>query len=327
MSLRYEMPIYRPPSEADSLMIQATVGCSRPCCTFCFSSLSSRFAIRPLTEIKQDLLTAQRLYADQVRKVFLLTGNPLVMKSADLVEIGRSAHAMFPALTRIAMYAHPRDVLAKSADELREIREAGISLLYIGVESGNDTVLRRTRKHATAAQTVQGTRRAIEAGFRVSCNVIIGLGGRTFSRAHATDTARVVGEISPHYLAALTLMVYPGTELQHAAARGAFDPLGPAEALDELQLLLEHLPAPERRCVFRANHPSNYVALAGDLPDDMSTLLALSVLSARGNHLTAVPESLSRLKGLRKLDLRDNRLQKNPAYEWLSRPGLQVRLD
>ncbi len=274
MPLYYEEPLYRPPSEAGSLLIQATVGCAFAHCTYCISSVTGRFAIRPLQDIKRDLAEARRLYGPRVPRIFLLAQDAMVMPAADLIAISESAHELFPELKRISLYAHPLDLLKKTPEELKAICDSGITLLYVGLESGHDEVLRRVKKQSTAEQNIRACRRAMEAGLQLSCTVIIGLGGKELTREHARDTGRMITAISPHYLGCLTLMPYPGSELQRAVAQGTFEPLSTAEVMEEFRVLLENIGPLERTCVFRANHASNYLSLAGDLPADRERLLA-----------------------------------------------------
>lgn len=273
----YEEPLYRPPSEAGSLLVQATVGCSFAHCTYCISSVTGRFAIRPLAEIKQDLAEARRLYGLRVRKIFLLAQNALVMPTADLLQICQAAQGFFPGLKQISLYAHPLDLLHKTPAELKSICDAGVTLLYVGLESGHDEVLRRVKKHSTAEKSIRACRRALEAGFGLSCTVIIGLGGRELTREHARDTGKMISAISPHYLGCLTLMPYPGSELARRAAQGTFAALSTAEVLEEFRLLLENIGPLARTCIFRANHASNYLSLAGDLPADRDRLIRETV--------------------------------------------------
>jgi len=271
--LDYHEPVYRPPSEAYSLLIQATIGCAFAQCTYCVSSISGNFAIRPLAEIRKDLIAARQIYGSQVRKVFLLSQNALVMPAADLVEIGTLAHELFPGLRQVSLYAHPLDILKKTPAELQAIFASGMTLLYVGLESGNDEVLRRVRKHTTPEKSIRACRKAIDAGFRLSCTVIVGLGGRELTPEHAAHTGRLISAISPHYLGCLTLMVNPGSEMHRSIRQGTFAPLTADEVLDEFQILLENIGPLERTCVFRANHASNYLSLAGDLPEDRERLI------------------------------------------------------
>jgi radical SAM superfamily enzyme YgiQ (UPF0313 family) len=273
MPLYYEEPLYRPPSEAGSLLIQATVGCSWAHCTYCISSVEGRFAVRPRADILQDLAEARRLYGPQVRKLFLLAQNALVLPTNDLLQISATAHELFPGLQQISLYAHPLDLLNKTPAELKAIYDSGVTLLYVGLESGNDEVLRRVKKHSTAEKSIRACRRALEAGLRLSCTVIIGLGGRELTREQARDTGQMISAISPHYLGCLTLLPYPGSELQRRVAQGTFASLSTHEVLEEFRIMLENIGPLERPCVFRANHASNYLSLAGDLPADRDRLI------------------------------------------------------
>jgi radical SAM superfamily enzyme YgiQ (UPF0313 family) len=290
MPLFYDQPVYRPPSEADSLLIQATLGCGRHHCTYCVSSIYRDFAIRPLAEIKADLTEARAMLGAQVPKIFLLAQNAFIMPAADLVQISELAYELFPGLRQISLYAHPLDILMKTPAELESIYRSGITLLYVGLESGNDEVLRRVKKLSTVEKSVLACRQAIAAGFRLSCTVIIGLGGKELTRQHAEDTGKMVSAISPHYLGCLTLMSNPGSELEQSILQGTFEPLSTAEILDEFQVLLENIGPLERKCVFRANHASNYLALAGDLPADRDRLIQ-QVIAAKGRPEALRPET------------------------------------
>jgi radical SAM superfamily enzyme YgiQ (UPF0313 family) len=242
-------------------------------CTYCISSVEGRFAIRPLADIKQDLVEARRLYGPQAPKIFLLAQNALAMPTNDLLQISEAAHGLFPNLKQISLYAHPLDLLNKTPAELKSICDSGLTLLYVGLESGNDEVLRRVKKHSTAEKSIRACLKAIEAGFRLSCTVIIGLGGKELTREHARDTGRMISAISPHYLGCLTLLPYPGGELQRSIAQGTFETLSTAEVLEEFRVMLENIGPLTRTCVFRANHASNYLSLAGDLPADRDRLI------------------------------------------------------
>ncbi len=205
--------------------------------------------------------------------MFLLAANPLVMKTRDLVKIANYSREAFPFLKQISMYAHPLDILAKTSEDLKDIVSSGINLLYVGIESGNDTVLKMTKKQSTAEIHISSSLKALDAGFRLSCMAITGLGGKKLSKQHAIDTGRVLSEISPHYIGMLTFMVYPGTEIEQDIKNGTMKLLTDGEALRELELLVTHLDVSGRDCVFRANHPSNYVTISGTLPHDKQQLL------------------------------------------------------
>jgi radical SAM superfamily enzyme YgiQ (UPF0313 family) len=290
----YEEPLYRPPSEAGSLLLQATVGCAWAHCTYCISSVTGRFAIRPLADIKQDLAEARRLYGPQVSKLFLLAQNALVMPTSDLLQISEAAQGLFPGLKQISLYAHPLDLLNKTPAELKSICDAGLTLLYVGLESGNDEVLRRVKKHSTAEKSIRACHLALEAGFRLSCTVIIGLGGQELTREHARDTGKLISAISPHYLGALTLLPYPGSELHRSVAQGNFEALSTHEVLEEFRMMLENIGPLARTCVFRANHASNYLSLAGNLPADRDRLIQ-EVIAAQSHPEGLRPETFRAL--------------------------------
>jgi len=277
----YVEPVYRPPSEAYSLLIQASVGClsaAQGHCYFCGSWLIDRavpqkkFRIRPVREVLQDLDEARAEIGPGVRKIFLLDSNAMVMRPAALERICEHARGVFPGLERVSVYACAADIRRKSDADLRRIREAGISLLYVGLESGSEPVLELVNKGVTAEETAEACRRAQAAGFDLSLTVILGLGGRALSREHAEATGRILSRIQPRYVGALTLMVVPGTPVETWIREGTFEMLSQEEILRELRLLLEQMDV-QREVVFRTNHASNYLPLSGTLPADKGRLL------------------------------------------------------
>lgn len=277
----YVEPIYRPPSEAGSLLIQASIGClsaAKGQCYFCGSWLLDRelpqkkFRVRPAKDVIQDLEEAREHTGAGVRRIFLLDSNALVMRTNALVEISRHAYSLFPNLERVSVYACATDIQRKSDEDLKRIREAGITLLYIGLESGNEEVLQLHNKGVTAEETIRDCVRAKKAGFELSLTMILGLGGKTFSRQHAIDTGKVVSRIQPHYLGALTLMVVPGLPVEEWISQGRFELLSQQEILEELRLALENMDV-EEKVIFRTNHASNYLPLGGTLPQDKNRLL------------------------------------------------------
>ena len=296
----YAEPIYRPPSEAYSLLVQASVGClsaSKGQCYFCGSWLldrevpEKRFHIRPVRDIISDLDEARKQTGPgRVRRIFFLDSNAMVMQPAALEKITAHAFKTFPELERVSVYACAADIERKSDEDLRRIREAGISLLYVGLESGNEEVLKLQNKGVTAERTVLACRRAQDAGFDLSITVILGLGGRERTREHAADTGAIVSRIQPRYLGALTLMVVPGTPVDTWVKEGHFSLLNQAEVLEEQRLLLENLHL-ERDMVFRTNHASNYLPLGGTLPGDKNRLLR-TIHKACKQQVPLRPESM-----------------------------------
>jgi len=270
--MRYSGTVIRPPSEADSYILQATLGCSHNRCTFCGTYPDKPFSVRPLDEVLEDIaLAAQRLA--HTRRVFIADGNALVLPATRLVTILDALSGAFPLLRRVGIYASARDILAKSDAELSILHQKKLQIIYLGLESGSDEVLRRVDKRATAAEMIEAVGKAKGAGIRVSVIALLGLGGIELSEQHAAETGRVVSAMDPHYLSMLTLMLVPGTPLYRQAKDGDFRLPPPEGLLAELRGVLQHT---ERlsRCVFRTNHASNYLPLAGVLSRDTASLLS-----------------------------------------------------
>jgi radical SAM superfamily enzyme YgiQ (UPF0313 family) len=268
--MKYEQPLFRPPSEAYSLILQVTVGCSHNSCTFCSMYKKKKYRVKSLEQVREDIAWARARYGS-VGKVFLADGDALAMETGQLLAVAREVKGAFPEVERISIYGGPTNILAKSEGELAVVREAGVKLVYFGIESGDETVLRETNKGVTAAEMVAAGRKAREAGFELSATVILGLGGRRRWREHALGTAEVASRINPEYLAALTLMVHPGTLLARQIENGGFELTSPRESLEEMKLLIESLEVED--CLFRSNHASNYYPVGGMLPRDREKML------------------------------------------------------
>lgn len=268
-----EGPVFRPPSEAKSLIIRATIGCSHNRCTYCNMYRSVAFRMRPLAEVERQIAQAQP-YAGLVRRVFLGDGNALVLPTEHLLQILARLQQAFPKLQRVSCYAAPQDMLRKSVAELAALKAAGLTLVYYGMESGDAAVLAHVVKGVDDRQAIEAGQRVIAAGMKLSMMVIIGLGGREGSAQHALATAAAVNAIKPHMLSALTLMLYRGSELLDEYERGAFSVLAPAEIMAEMAMLVKHIELPpDTHCLFRSNHISNYLPLGGTLPRDKERLL------------------------------------------------------
>ena len=267
----YDLPLFRPPSEANSLIIQATIGCSHNKCTFCGMYKMKKFRIKSFEEIKRDIDFLRSFYGDAER-VFLADGNALCIDSEELLKILGYLKKTFPSLKRVSAYATPMDLLNKSLDELKALRENGLTLIYLGIESGDDIVLREVRKGANSKEIIEAGKKAIKAGMTLSVTAILGLGGKERSFEHAKRTAYVLNEIKPHYTAFLTLMIVENTPLYFKALRGEFKPLNQIELLRELRLIVKDL---NYKTVFRTNHASNYLPLKGDLPEDKEKILSI----------------------------------------------------
>jgi radical SAM superfamily enzyme YgiQ (UPF0313 family) len=269
--MRYVEPVFRPPSEASSFLLQATVGCSWNHCTYCAMYRDKQYQVRPLSETLQDIAMAGSAFGDQVRKVFVLDGDALAM-DLDLWEpILQSLTATFPKLRRVSCYATALNLLAKSKQELERLRALGLKLLYIGPESGDDVTLKRIAKGATSADHVEAAAKARAAGLKQSAIFLLGAGGAERSVEHATASARLATAMDPEYLSALTLMLVPSTPICQLAERGNFELPSVDALLRELRILVAE--ARPSDAIFRSNHASNYLPIGGRLPRDREAIL------------------------------------------------------
>jgi len=268
--MRYFGRVFRPPSEAYSLIIQATIGCSHNKCAFCEMYKEKQFRIRPTAEVLEDLDMARAAYG-RVERIFLADGDAMMIPQPRLLEILDHIKKTFPECKRVGIYASPTSLKIKTAEELAQLKEAGIGIAYLGLESGCEEVLARMNKGATAAEIVEAGLKVKAAGIALSVTAISGLGGKENWQAHAVDTAKALSAMKPEYIGLLTLLVEPGTPLHDWVNKGSFTPLSPREVACETRLMLEHLDS--EGSVFRSNHASNYVALAGNLNADRAALL------------------------------------------------------
>ncbi len=267
--LKYEEPVFRPPSEARSLIFQITIGCSYNRCTFCGMYKTKKFRIKPLQEVFEEIEWAARTYP-AVKRVFLADGDPLVVPTDYMLQVLEKLYKSFPALERVGTYATPQNLLEKRPEELKSIRDAGLVILYVGVESGSDRVLSMVKKGVNHHQIVEALLKGKDAGFTLSTTFILGLGGRDLWEEHATESARVVNEAAPHYTAALTLMLIPGTLLHHQAQKGIFKIPTQRQIMREMLLFVENIKV---HTIFRSNHVSNLVPIKGTLPEDRERLV------------------------------------------------------
>jgi len=278
--MRYEGRLYRPPSEARSYILQATIGCSHNLCTYCDMYRDKVFRERELADVLEDILEAARVYPT-ANKVFVADGDALVMDSSRWHSILGSLQASFPKLRRVSCYATAQNLLEKSEEELRKLREAGLSLLYIGPESGDQVTLKRIVKGNTFEDHAEAARKAHAAGMKISVIVLLGAGGVDRVEEHARETARLVTEMDPEYLSALTLTVIPGTPIQRMMDKGIFE-LPPVHGLLwELRTIVAD--SRPTRAVFRTNHASNYLALEGRLPRDRERIVSAIDAALRGD--------------------------------------------
>lgn len=265
--------IYRPPSEAYSLIVQVTIGCSHNKCTFCNMFREKKFRVRNVQEVLEDLDNARRYYS-RVGRIFLADGDALVLTNEKLMVILEHINKNFPECERVSIYGTPQDVLRKSHEELVELRENGIEIIYIGAESGSDKILKDICKGATRAELIEAVQKIEAAGIKASVTFISGMGGKENWEEHAIETGTMISEMQPSYVGLLTLMVERDVPLYQKIESGEFQLLTAEEVMAESLLMLKHINV-DKKCVFRANHASNYVSLKGDLPDDKEDMMKL----------------------------------------------------
>ncbi|MBN2359935.1 MAG: radical SAM protein [Deltaproteobacteria bacterium] len=277
--MEYEEPLFRPPSEAASLILQATIGCSHNRCAFCSMYQTKKFRVRPSAELRAEIATARRALGPDVGRVFLADGDAMCLSTRRLVEILDAVRASFPRLQRVSAYANARDILHKSDTELTELRQRKLKLLYLGLESGDDFTLTAIEKGATVDQIVTAVQRARAAGMATSVMVLIGLAGRERSLEHARLSAAAINRMEPEFTALLTYTPVPGSPLFERIARGDFELPGPRESIAEIREFVKNL---DCRTYFTCNHASNYLPLTGRLPTSKRHLLELLDAGAAG---------------------------------------------
>lgn len=266
----YEEPVYRPPSEAQSLILQATVGCSHNGCRFCHMYREKDFRARPWRELEADIVYAAGRWPG-TRRIFLADGDAFVLSTSKLERILEALREAFPALQRVTAYATPQNLLAKEVGEMKRLRELGLTILYYGMESGDPDLLHSIGKGATPGEMAEGCRRAGEAGLKLSVTVILGLGGKSGSMRHARFTAELLNRIQPRYLSTLTLMLGSHSDEYSSSMGDSFEFNDPIDDVRELGEIVKRLETD--RCIFRSNHASNYLALGGTLLRDRERLL------------------------------------------------------
>jgi radical SAM superfamily enzyme YgiQ (UPF0313 family) len=271
--LKYEGSIWRPPSEARSLILQATVGCSHNACIFCVSYKNKKYRVRGASGIKKDLSKLPPDYLRRTQRVFLADGNALAMDTDEMIKVLHVLNEKLPSLERVGVYGYAKDVRDKSVSDLRTLCRAGLGIIYHGLETGDDELLRWVRKGVTSEENIVACKKIRDASIPLSLTIILGLGGEENSEKHAKATAHALNEIDPEYLGALTLMTPPGTPIYQMVQSGEFIPMKPFDILKELRILIANLELSE--CIFRTNHASNYIPLKGTLSEDKEKLLAI----------------------------------------------------
>jgi len=268
--MRYEGTVYRPPSEARSLIIQVTIGCSHNKCTFCSMYKDKKFRIRPIEDIIEDLNMARKHYP-VVRRIFLADGDALVLKTSDLIRILNYIDKTFPECERVSIYATPSDILNKTVEELKALKYNGINMMYMGIESGNDKILSYINKNVNSEEIKEAGRKVKAAGIKLSTTLISGLGGKDNLEGHAIDSAKLINAINPDYIGLLTLMLEENTPLYNDYKNNTFSLLTPREIMLETKMFIENLEVKDS--VFRSNHASNYISLSGTLSEDKERLI------------------------------------------------------
>jgi radical SAM superfamily enzyme YgiQ (UPF0313 family) len=269
--MKYEGMIYRPPSEANSLILQVAVGCSYNGCTFCHSFQGKSFRIKTFDEIREDIDEAA-LYGP-IPRVFLADGDALIIPQTDMVRILSYLKQKIRGLERVGIYANAVDVLKKDVEELKELKKLGLGIIYLGLESGNSEVLKRIKKNATVEQMIRAAKRVKEAGILLSVTVLLGIGGVELSREHAEDTGKVLSEMDPEYVGALSLIIVPGTPIERDLASGKLVLPTPFELIKELGTMIANCRFTE--CFFASNHASNYLPLRVRMPAEKEKALEL----------------------------------------------------
>lgn len=273
--MRYDSDIiYRPPGEWRSYLLQCTIGCSHNKCTFCAMYKEKQFRVRPLEEILEDIDMARDYYGPGVERVFLMDGDAIVMKTEQLLKILEKLYHNFPNLQKVTTYAGPKSTLSKSVTELKELRAAGLTRAYLGVESGSDKVLAAINKGCTAAQMLQAGQNLVEAGIDLWAILILGLTGQDGDwEEHVLSSAKIINHMKPRHLSAMTFAPAKGTALGEDVLAGRFKVCTPDQILEECRVLIEHLEVDPLH--FTSNHASNYLPLKGGLPEDREKFLSL----------------------------------------------------
>ena len=272
MMLNYDAPLYRPPSEAKSLIFQVTLGCSFNECSFCDMYRSKEYSERSWEEVKSEIDLMAKTLPDTTR-IFLADGDALNLSTDYMVQIVEYIYQKFPNLERVSCYAMPMNLLKKTPEELNMMNKAGLNRLYLGIETGNDIILKKVTKGATQSTMIKSCNKAKDAGFTLSCMVILGLGGNKYTKENAVDTAKVINAVQPDYVGALTLYLENGIKEEFLTKfEGEFERLTDSEAIDELELLISEINV-DNAIVFRANHGSNAYNIGGTFPQDKQEML------------------------------------------------------
>lgn len=270
--LNYDYPLYRPPSEADSLIFQITLGCSFNECSFCDMYRSKEYSERPWDEVKLEIDMMSK-HMPYTKRIFLADGDALNVDSEYMIKVLKYLYEKFPNLERVSCYAMPMNILKKTPEELKKMNDAGLDMLYLGIESGSDLILKKVTKGAISKTIIKSVNKAKEAGYIMSCMIILGLGGKTYSKEHIKGTAEVINACSPNFVGALTLYLENGILQEFLKKFGEpFVRLNDNEVLNELEELIKQIEVNEQ-IIFRANHGSNAYTIKGTFPQDKQSML------------------------------------------------------
>jgi radical SAM superfamily enzyme YgiQ (UPF0313 family) len=291
--MKYEGMIYRPPSEAESLILQVSIGCSHNKCTFCGSFKDKKFRLRSFDEVKKDVDEAKQ-FARYIKKVFIADGDALIIPQKKLIPIIELIKDSFPKLERIGLYGNTKSILKKSVDELKQLKELGIGIIYLGVETGDQVVLDRVCKGTLLDKTAEAAQRVKDAGIILSVTVLLGLGGVERSSIHAEETGKFLTRIQPDYAGALSVIIVPGTQLAEEVKKGTFKVPDPYMLLEELYAMISNIDADHT--YFASNHASNYLPVKGWLPEEKEKMLkAIKYVLQQKDPSMLRPESMRAL--------------------------------
>ena len=278
--MHYEGMMIRPPSEANSILLQVTLGCSHNKCTFCGTFRDKRFDIKKDDIIFEDIEFARQNCRRQNR-LFICDGDAMIVPQKRLVKILKQIRNRLPWVERVGLYANTKGIGMKSDEQLKELKELGVKLVYMGLESGDDQILKEIRKGADSVKMIKMGKRIKESGIQLSVTVLVGLGGKERSKSHALETGRVLSAIDPDFVGALSLMLVPGTELNDQFQKGEFELINPEEMLEELGLMISSTNLSNG--LFHANHASNYLPIRAKLPEEKEKTLELISQALQGN--------------------------------------------
>ncbi|MBW2561738.1 MAG: radical SAM protein [Deltaproteobacteria bacterium] len=287
--MKYEGMVIRPPSEARSLLLQISVGCSHNKCTFCPTYKGEKFRIKTFDEIEEDIIEASGY--GYIEKIFLCDGDALILPMRKLVPVLESINTHIKGVQRIGLYANAKSILRKTPEELAQLRDLGVKIAYLGLETGNDDILQEIEKGANSLQMIEAGQKIKEAGITLSVTVLLGIGGKARGMEHARDTARVLTEIDPDYVGALTVMVVPGTALYEEQVSGRFELPDTFGFLEELGVMVAQSNFTD--CFFTSNHASNYLPIRARMPQEKDeTVRLIQQVITSSNKKVLTPEYL-----------------------------------